>query len=129
MNYCLRKIRAKVGFFRELSEKCAKKAEEIGRFAWFLGWQWLKSLAKNLRFYAINTLCCIKKVCFFAIERVKCNVTNDAKKGSFSLFCASYFPNIFVTLSPKYLSGLGAGASPILLPLRMRIYSGKVRTL
>ena len=28
MNYCLRKIRAKVGFFRELSEKCAKKAEK-----------------------------------------------------------------------------------------------------
>ena len=27
MNCGLRKIRAKVGFFRELSEKCVKKAE------------------------------------------------------------------------------------------------------
>ena len=30
----LRKIRAKVRFFRELSEKCVKKAEESCYFAW-----------------------------------------------------------------------------------------------
>jgi hypothetical protein len=29
-----RKIRAKVVFFRELSEKCVKKAEESNYFAW-----------------------------------------------------------------------------------------------
>ena len=48
------------------------------------------------------------------------------KKGTFSVF---YFPYNRLTLSSKYLSGDGAGASPILLPLRMRMYSGKVRML
>lgn len=32
-----RKIRAKVRFFRELSEKCVKKAEESNYFAWCYG--------------------------------------------------------------------------------------------
>ncbi len=32
-----RKIRAKVVFFRELSEKCVKKAEESNYFAWCYG--------------------------------------------------------------------------------------------
>ena len=34
MNCNLRKIRAKVRFFRELSEKCVKKAVESNYFAW-----------------------------------------------------------------------------------------------
>ena len=33
----LRKIRAKVRIFRELSEKCVKKAEESNYFAWYYG--------------------------------------------------------------------------------------------
>ncbi len=33
----LRKIRAKVGFFGELSEKCAKKAVESNYFVWYYG--------------------------------------------------------------------------------------------
>lgn len=66
----LRKIRAKVRFFRELSEKCAKKAVESGCFVRILVWQWLKSPFENFRFYAINALYCIKKYVFCAIERI-----------------------------------------------------------
>ena len=62
-----RKIRAKVRIFRELSEKCVKKAVESIRFVWLLCWQWLKSPCKNFRFYAINTPYCIKKYIFCAI--------------------------------------------------------------
>lgn len=66
-----RKIRAKVRIFRELSEKCAKKAVESGCFVRILGWQRLKSPSENFRFYAINTLYCIKKYVFCAIGCIK----------------------------------------------------------
>ena len=64
MNCGLRKIRAKVGIFRELSEKCVKKAVESSCFVWLLCWQWIKSPCENFRFYAINTLYCVKKYVF-----------------------------------------------------------------
>ena len=64
------KIRAKVVFFRELSEKCAKKAVESVCFVWLLVQQWLKSSSEIFRFYAINILYCIKKYVFCAIEHV-----------------------------------------------------------
>lgn len=44
------KIRAKVRIFRELSEKCAKKAVESSCFVWLLCWQWLKLPCENFRF-------------------------------------------------------------------------------
>ena len=62
-----RKIRAKVVFFRELSENYAKKAVESVCFVWLLVRQWLKSPSEIFRFYAINTLYCIKKYIFYAI--------------------------------------------------------------
>ena len=65
-----RKIRAKVVFFRELGKICVKKAVESGCSVRILGWQRLKSPSENFRFYAINTLYCIKKYVFCAIERV-----------------------------------------------------------
>ncbi len=65
------KIRAKVRIFRELSEKCDKKAVESSCFVWLLCWQWLKLPCENFRFYAINTLYCIKKYVFCAIGCIK----------------------------------------------------------
>jgi hypothetical protein len=54
----LHKIRAKVGNFRELVKICDKKSEK----QLFLGYekQTVRIVLKNFRFYAINTLYCIK---------------------------------------------------------------------
>ena len=61
----LHKIRAKVGNFRELVKICDKKSEK----QLFLGYekQTVRIVLKNFRFYAINTLYCIKKYIFCAI--------------------------------------------------------------
>ena len=80
----------------------------------------------------INQFIPATKKDFFRKNYVKKGIfseKNVLKKGLFSTEKQYYLTYIFFTLSSKYLSGEGAGASPILLPLRMRMYSGKVRTL
>ena len=67
-----------------------------------------------------NKNCCKSE--FFSVVFAK-------NKGLFLIKKRYYLTYIFLTLSSRYLSGEGAGASPIMLPLRMRMYSGKVRTL
>ena len=67
MNCNLRKIRAKVRFFRELSEKCVKKAVESIYFTWYNADSSSNPLCNKFRFYAINTLYCIKKYVFCVI--------------------------------------------------------------
>ena len=65
--------------------------------------------------------------CFLEFEVAICDL--KLLSSSWWQQIINHFPYIFLTLSSKYLFGLGAGASPILLPRLIRMYSGKVRTL